>query len=180
VALSSAAVASFASTVERLFSEMPARLEGSLSPASVVGDVLAEARAASHEAGFSPATPVAERALARLLLGTLAGAEGSSAAAEQWVANRGQTSGDAVARYLGEVLGQYARHVTDREAGRLAERQIGASASAVLSTDLAATAQALASVVYRANVANEQVDMRWHRLVSAAFEAGRALPGHAR
>ncbi|MBI4935941.1 MAG: hypothetical protein HY828_18825 [Actinobacteria bacterium] len=179
IELSSAAVASFASTVERLYDEMPARLAESTSATAAVGSALSEARAASHEVGFSAALPVAERALARLVLSTLGGAENPIAATEQWLANRGATSSEAVARYLGEVLGQYARHVVDREAGRLAERSIGAATSAALSTELAAGARQLASAAYSPAAVGEQLSARWSQLVSAAFEAGAALPRRA-
>jgi len=180
-AIASDAVASFAATAERLFNEMPERLEGAASAAAAVGDILSDARAASQNVGFSPAAFVAERALARLILGNLAGATAASDATENWLANRGSTPGEAVARYLGEVLGQYARHVSDREAGRLAEREIGATASASLSNELAIRAQSLALEAYRpAATTDQSVAGRWGLLVSAAFEAGRVLPGRPR
>jgi hypothetical protein len=176
-ALASAAVASFAGAVERLFGEMPQRLRTAESPTVAVSVALAEARAASHEAGFSPATPVAERALARLLLGTLAGAEAPSVAADTWIANRGPDTHVAVGRYLGEVLRQYAQHVTEREAGRLAERGVGASATATLARDLATSAESISALVATTGGPEESGDVRWQRWVAAAFESGRAIPG---
>lgn len=179
-ALAAPAIASFASTVEGLFGGLVERLESAASPTIVVGQVLADARAASHEAGFSPAAPVAERALARLLLSGLGGASTPAGAAEQWVANRGGSANEAVARYLGEVLAQFTRHVVDREAGRLAERNVGAAASASLSVELAGRARALALVADGIGDPADRVATRWSQLVSAAFEAGGALPGRAR
>lgn len=179
-ALASPAIASFATTVEGLHAGLVDRLQAAQSATAVVGQVLAEARTASHAAGFSPAAPVAERALARWLLAGLGGADAPAAAAEQWTANRGASSGEAVTRYLGEVLAQYARHVVDREAGHLAERNVGAAAAATLSSELAATAGTLAVAVGRVGDADERAATRWSRLVTAAFEAGGALPERTR
>lgn len=177
-ALQQPAIASFASTVESLFGEFADRLRSADSTNAAVRQVVAEARAASHEVGFSAATPVAERALARLLLTGLAGASTPTEAAERWVANRGATANEAVTRYLGEVLAQFARHVVDREAGRLAERNVGAEASSAITSELATSALRLASsAATRPADAGDRVAQRWGQLVSAAFEAGSALPG---
>jgi hypothetical protein len=179
-ALAAPAVASFATTVESLHAGLAERLESVQSATALVRLVLAEARTASHEAGFSPAAPVAERALARWLLGSLGGADAPAAAAEQWAANRGATTGEAVTRYLGEVLAQFARHVVDREAGHLAERDVGAAASATLSAELATAANTLAVVAGRVGDTDERAATRWNRMIAAAFEAGGALPGRPR
>jgi hypothetical protein len=180
VALSGPAIASFASTVESLFGEFAERLAGADSPTVVVGEVVAEARAASHDAGFSPATSIAERALARQLLSGLGDARTGAEAAEQWTLRRGATANDAVATYLGEVLAQFAKHVIDREAGRLAERNVGAAASASVSAEIAGSARQVAAVAVRSSDSNDSAATRWRHLVSAAFEAGGALPGRSR
>jgi len=174
-ALSSAAVASFATTVEALHADMPRRLVESQSTAAAVSDALAEARLSSHEAGFSAAVSLAERALGRYLLTGVVGSDSPEAAAAQWLAHRGQTPQQSVASFLGEVLAQYARHVTDREAGRLAESRIGAGASARLADDVARQSAALVeSITFRADVG--RASEAWPQLVAAAFETGRVLP----
>lgn len=178
-ALASPAVATFALAAERSFDEMPSRLAETRSVADAVRECISEARAASRDAGFSPATPVAERAFARLLLATVGGADSPTRAAEQWLENRGASAAEAVSRYFGEVLGQFAAHVADREAGRLAERGIGARASSGRSAELAGSAREIASLV-SSRVSSTDTTARWDRLVSAAFEAGGALPGRRR
>ena len=79
-------------------------------------------------------------------------------------------------RYFGEVLGQFAAHVVDREAGRLAERNIGARSSSILSAELAGNAREIASLI-STRASSTDAAASWTRLIAAAFEAGGALPG---
>ena len=85
-----------------------------------------------------------------------------------------------LSKYVGEVLGQYARFVTDREAGRLIAERVGAEASSRLSNDLAVRATSIgataASYVLRDT---KDVSTAWTRIVARAFEVGRTLPRDA-
>lgn len=177
-ALASPAIAVFAETVERLHRELPARLAEADRVDVTLGTVITEARHASLDVGFSPANAIAERALARLLLSTLEGISNDpGGAGEQWKSARGSAPGDLVAKYAGEVLGQYARHVTDREAGRLASQGVGADASAQLVEGLAERATALGVAVATDTLrGTTDVSGQWADVVARAFEAGRTLP----
>lgn len=175
--LGAPAVASFAEALARLHAELPERLAQSDRADAALGIVIAEARHASMEAGFSAASALAERAFARLLLSTAQGAvDDPAAVSARWEAARGSVS-ELVAEYAGEVLGQYARHVTDREAGRLVGERVGADASAHLSDDLADRASSIGTSV-AADVLSGRADVfaAWATVVDRAFEVGRALP----
>jgi hypothetical protein len=181
-ALAAPAVAAFADSLLRLWDELPRRVETATSPADFVVATVAEARGASSEAGYSPALPIAERAFTRLLIATASGAErtdpsASAQMASRWREQRGDEPRDLLTKYLGEVLGQYARHVTDREAGRRVIRERGATASSSIAEALAqqavdiGTASATSPFVTAAPVRDV-----WARLVARAFTQGRALP----
>lgn len=177
-AIASPAIAIFAERVGRLHAELPDRLAEADRVDTALGNVIAEARQASMRAGSSPAHAIAERAFARLLVGTLGGvADDAGGAAESWKDGRGSSPMELVAKYFGEVLGQYARHVTDREAGRLVGQGYGAEASAQFTEGLAEQATAVGTTVAR-DVLYEAVDFssEWPALVGRAFEVGRALP----
>ena len=178
--LSAPAIASFAEIVVRLHGELPDRLAQGERADAVLGEVIAEARHASTQTGFSAANALAERAFARLLLTTVQGAaDVPSTASQRWEASRGSPA-DLVSKYVGEVLGQYARFVTDREAGRLIAERVGAEASSRLSNALAVRATSIgataASYVLRDT---KDVSTAWTRIVARAFEVGRTLPRDA-
>jgi hypothetical protein len=175
--LASPAVAAFAAALTRLYVELPERLARSERADSVLAAAVAEARHASMEVGFSGASALAERAFARLLLGTTQGATDDPAAVgTRWEAARG-SAGDLVARYVGEIFGQYARHVTDREAGRLVGENIGAAASSRLSDDLAERAASIGrSVAAEVLQGGTDVAASWSQVVNRAFDVGRSLP----
>lgn len=176
--IASPAVATFAEAIARLHAEMPERLAQTGQADVAIGAVIAEARHASMQAGFSAASAIAERAFARLLLTTVQGvADDPGNAGERWRAGRGSAPAELVAKYVGEVLGQYARHVTDREAGRLVGQRLGAEASAQISESLAERAAAIGTAAATdALRAPGDISAGWAQLVNRAFEAGRALP----
>jgi hypothetical protein len=139
--------------------------------------VIAEVRHASMQAGFSAASAIAERAFARLLLGTVQGvADDPVAAGTRWEAARGSET-ELVAKYAGELLGQYARHVTDREAGRLVGERLGTAASAQLSENLAERAASIGTTA-ASDLLRQTGDIptAWAGVVARAFEIGRKLP----
>ncbi len=185
-ALASSAVASYAESLIALHGELDQRLATSERSDLVIADVLAEARAASREAGFSPATALAERAFAGLILTVVEGATGhgqqaSEEAAQHWRAARGETPNDLVSRFAGEVLGQYVRHVVDRETGTLAETDTGVGSSFETSQALASLAAEIGRTEAERELSSgETVYEAWKRAVSSAFEKGRAIPriGH--
>lgn len=175
--LATPAVASFAQALTRLHAELPERLAQTDRADAVLATVVAEARHSSMETGFSAASALAERAFARLLLATVQGAtDDPGAASARWESARG-SAGELVAKYVGEVLGQYARHVTDREAGRLVGENLGAAVSSRLSEDLAERAASIGrSVAADVLQGGSDVSVAWSQVVDRAFEVGRSLP----
>lgn len=175
--LAAPAVVSFPQALARLHSELPERLAQTDRADATLGAVIAEARHASMDAGFSAASALAERAFARLLLGTVEGATDDPAAVStRWKAGRG-TATELVAKYVGEVLGQYARHVTDREAGRLVRENLSAAVSARLSDDLAERASSIGrSVAVDVLRGVGDLSATWSDVIDRAFEVGRSLP----
>ena len=172
--LSTPAVLTFAEAVIRLHGELPDRLAHGGRADVVLGEVIAEARHISTQTGFSAANALAERALARLLLSTVQGAaDAPSGAIRRWEAARGSPT-DLVSKYVGEVLGQYARLVTDRGAGRLTGKRGGAEASARLSNALAERATSIGTTA-ASEVLREVKDVStaWPKIVQRAFEVGR-------
>lgn len=181
-ALAAPGVASYAEALIALHQSLPERVAASERADIAIGALVAEARHASLEVGFSAASSLADRAFARLLLSTvgdLSDAQASTpeALGARWRAARGPEPSDLVARFLGELLGQYARHVTDREAGRLVSQDRGAEASARLTEVLAGRATDIGTSVGHASFATGgPIDAGWADLVSRAFETGRELP----
>jgi hypothetical protein len=180
-ALAAAPIASYAESLVSLHREFAERLEGSGRPDLALSAVIADARSASHEAGFSPAAAIADRAFGRVLLEALQGVTdvGPNAVktvADRWRASRSDDPNDLVVRFAGEVLGQYARHVVDREAGRLALEQ-GARASASTSEVLAQLATQIGrSSAAEALQSTQSVRGAWTKAVDDAFTKGRTLP----
>jgi hypothetical protein len=181
-ALAATAIASYANSALLLYEAVPLRVEGRERPADEVSTLVADARGTSFTAGFSPAQAVAERAFARVILATIDGIPddglgAGDAAASSWVENRGREPGDLLVRYVGELFDQFARHVTDREAGRLAHRERGAAATARLTEALAQRAAAIgrssAASTYSTEIA---IDAVWEAIVAKAFTEGRGLP----
>jgi hypothetical protein len=183
-ALSQAAVQSYAMSVASLHSELSGRLASAERPEVVVSEVLAEARRSSHEAGFSPAAPIADRAFARLILSTLGGieerADGRSTPAERWEAARGSDASVLLSRFVGEVLGQFARHAADREAGRELGTSRSATSSSALSDALALQAAAVGQTTSIESAERALSLDGWSSLIRRAFEAGRTLPRSSR
>ncbi len=178
-ALSGAAIQSYASSMAVLHGEMGDRLARGERPELVVGEVVAEARRASGDAGFSPAAPIADRAFTRLILSTLGGvtdlAGSELGPAERWEAARGSEPSALVSRFVGEVLGQFARHVADREAGRDGPARRGASSTAAMADQLASGAASVGEAAARTAADGTSLD-GWSSLIAQAFETGRRLP----
>jgi hypothetical protein len=175
--LAAPAIARFAEAIVRLHAELPDRLAQTERADVALGALIAEARDASMQAGFSAASALAERAFARLLISTVQGvAHAPEAAGARWEAARGSAS-ELVGRYIGELFAQYARHVTDREAGRLAVQSFGAEASARLSDRVAEQATSIA-VGVATDVLQGRADISsvWADVISRIFELGRRLP----
>lgn len=180
LALAAPAIASYAMTVNELYEGFPGRLEAVQRLDEGVVNIIADARASSANAGFSPALPVAERALARLIIEALDGiaspAASTGALADRWREARGDSANALVAKFAGQVVSQYARHVIDREAGRLAVALPQVRSSA-LSSSLAAAAAELTESAANQHLANRTLTVSgWSTLLHRAFATGRALP----
>jgi hypothetical protein len=185
-ALAAPAVAAFAVALTTAYEELPQRLRSGERPEQALLQLAAEARAASDLEAGTPALALAERAFTALLTRTTAGETSlsqtaSEAAAERFAAARGQP-GELVAAYVGELLGQYARHVTAREAGRLTEGPdgLGVGATRRLTRQLAAVAREVAADLPAPPTDAAAVRERWPVLVRTAFARGRRLPGERR
>jgi hypothetical protein len=183
-ALADPAIAASVQTLTDAFGDLDARIEAAGRVDSAIGDVVRDARSALAEQGFTPAAAVVERALRVVLVETVQGDAGSLAdvsatqAADAWRANRGSEPGQLVQRMLGEVLGQYARHVVTRDAHRL----VGGDAAPTvgdarrLSRDVADRVSAVADRVDVAGVAPSRLAAAWPGLVAAAFSEGKRPP----
>lgn len=179
--LASPSVAAYAIALLEAHATLPDRLRSSERPELALQAVVAEARQASEALPGSAAGAMAERALLGLLTRVAAG-ETSLArsapeqAAERFAAARG-TPAELVSGYVGELLGQYARHVTAREAGRLTEgaEALGARESRRLTRALAAAAERVGRQV-DAPADRDAVRAGWQPIISEAFARGRRLP----
>jgi hypothetical protein len=171
------AIAVFAEAVARLHSDLPRLLLQTERADTAIGELVAEARNSSMHAGFSAANALAERGFARLVLETAQGiGDEPRSIAARWEASRGSAI-ELVGKYAGEVLGQFARHAVDREAGRLVSERIGVEASARLSEALALRASSIA-IGAAAQVLRSDSDIgaSWPDVVSRIFASGRELP----
>lgn len=175
------AVAAYAAVLLDLHRSLPDRLRAADRPELALQAAIAEARTASEAQPASAAGAMAERAFLGLLTRVTAGetsvAQSAPAqAAERFAAARG-TPAELVASYVGELLGQYARHVTAREAGRLTEGDGGLTVGATrrLTRSLAAAADRVGRGV-QAPSDRDGVRSGWAPLVAEAFARGRRLP----
>jgi len=178
-ALAGPAIASYATSVVDLYANLPARIEGAERPDLTIVGIVAEAKEQSTTAGFSPAIAVAERALLRLILATGNGLTQPSASAfgDRWREARGPTPNALVARFTGELFSEYAQHVVDREAGRLAARQQSVSETAAA---LAGAVHEIAQSVARRRLGTRPITPgAWSSMLHEAFIEGRALPAPA-
>ena len=179
-ALTSRAVAFLAIAAVNAPEHLSAQIEASERPDRELLSYVSEARQAAAELEPTPAASIAERALAAVLIRS---ASGETSIAEQSgtdaAASLQATLGDpgrALTSYLGEVLSQYAKHVSAREIGFLTEgpRSIGVTAARRLTENLAAAA---AEIATRAEVPAGDPGESWKALLHQAFESGRQLPG---
>jgi hypothetical protein len=183
-ALAHPAIGASVQTLTDAFSELDARIETSGRADTAIADVIREARNALAHQGFTPAAAVVERALRIVLVHTLQGDAGSiadldaSQAADAWRANRGTEPSHMVQRLLGEVLGQYARHVVTRDAHRLVGGDVVPTVGDArrLARDIAERVTAVAERVDVAGVAPAGMATAWPSLVAAAFAEGKRPP----
>lgn len=180
-ALSGRAVAFFAAAVMSAPEQLSARIEAAENPDRELLAYVSEARGAAAELEPTAAAPIAERALAALLVRSASGegaslAERSGADAASSIQNALGDPGRALTSYLGEVLSQYAKHVSAREIGFLTEGPsgIGVSEARELTERLASAA---ASIARGAEVPAGDPEESWRGLLHQAFERGRRLPG---
>ena len=181
-ALASDAVAAYAVLILDLYTSLPDQLRSGEHPEDVLRAVASAAKTERQVETGGAAEAMAERAFVRLLMRTSGGGDSlsqltSSAAAQQFVAQRG-TPNRFVSEYLAELLGQYARHATAREAGRITEAVPGAKISDTrrITREVAKAAADVGSQVELASVTGPAVRSNWASLVAEAFAKGRQLP----
>jgi hypothetical protein len=189
-ALSDQAVASFAVQIVQSFETLPGRLRAADRPELAILDAAAEARRASHETGStSAALPLAERALVTALMRATGGDASLTQLSPQEAATRFEQQrgdpGQLLGSFVGELLSQYARHVTAREMGAMSEERNSGGAqipglsiaeSKRLARSLASEAGSVGRRAHEVPQTAEAVRTRWATLVSDAFARGRALP----
>lgn len=151
-------------------------------PEGAIEQVVASTRERALREDAAPTLAIAERALARTLIGTAR--EGVAAlsvseparAAETWEQNRGSPA-HLVGRFLGEVLHQFTCHVIARDAGQIVGRghYDGARAVRLLERSLAHEAQQVGASI---EVSGSAADLpgRWPSLVDEAFRRAAAPP----
>lgn len=181
-ALGASAVAVYAVALLDAHASFSDRLRAADRPEQALQAVLGEARAASEAEPGSAAGAMAERAFMGLLTRVTAGdasltQAAPQEAAEHFAAARG-TPSELVSGYVGELLGQYARYVTAREAGRLTEGEAGLTVGATrkLTRSLAAAAEQVGREVVVPASDGDAVRAGWQPLISDAFARGRRLP----
>lgn len=181
-AIASPAIATFATAFVEAGDVLPDQLAHVDRPERALRAYVAATRAASAELGGTPARPLAERALTALLI---RGAAGKESLATKSAKNAAQqlrmflsARDAAVASYLGELLGHYARHVAAREIGRLTEGPEPVSVATARETvrRLALEAERVGLSTRTAAEGASEVREAWPSLVHAAFRRGRELP----
>ncbi len=184
--LSAPAVAAYAVAVLEAHAGLAERLQSAERPELALQSAVADARAAGEALPGTAAGALAERALLSLLTRVASGETSLSQAtpeqaAQRFAAARG-TPSELVAGYVGELLSQYARHVTAREAGRLTEGDsgLGVAGTRRLTQSLAAAAERVGREVRPAATDADAIRDGWRPLISDAFARGRQLPGTAR
>jgi len=181
-ALAARGVASFAVAIAQAWEDLPNRIRQAERPEQALATLAIEARAVSDLEEPTPALALAERAFTALLSRTAAGktslaAQDSEAAASEFISARGEP-GQLVNSYVGELLGQYTKHIASREAGRLTEggEGIRVGESRRLIRALAADAEGLSQNLPQVGADPSEVGARWRELIRDAFTRGRALP----
>jgi hypothetical protein len=181
-AIASPAVAAFAEALVEAANVLPDQLAGAERPERVLQAYVAATRVASIEVEATAALPLAERAFTALLIRSAAGKESLSERSAEQAAEHLRASlsehGTVVASYLGEVLGQYARHVTAREIGRLTEgpKPVSVASARKTTRRLAQAAEEVGSRVRPDAADAVAVRRAWSSLVHDAFQRGRELP----
>lgn len=179
--LAAPAVAAYAVALVDAHETLPERLAASDRPERALQAAVTEARAASREEPASAAAAIADRAFLAVLTRVAGAGESltqatAQEAAERFASGRG-TRQAFLADYVGELLGQYARHVTAREAGRLTEHEeTGAAATRRLARALAAGAALLGREGVPPVADADALRAGWQPLIRDAFARGRRLP----
>jgi hypothetical protein len=176
-ALAQPAVAELAVAAQGAREALAERIQAGVAPDQAVGEYVAQARALAEQAGASSALAIGERALRAWLVRTGADALAGPGAAEA-AGLAGVAPANPVAGYLGELLGQYARHVTSREIGRLTEAssELSVREARQLTRRLAVMATEIGRQTDAASGDAGAVREQWSRLVADAFGRGRRLP----
>lgn len=178
---SNRAIASYADTLRELFDGLPARATNAIHSQALVHELLEVAQARSRAEGQSGAGALAFRAFSVVLVRALGDSLLSVSStprelANSWILHRGSSKAEIVADYLGELLGQFARHVTDREAGRLISMGVRSGDAERLADALAIEARTI-GVEVGLSTDNQSTTQSWAQLVDQAFEVGQTLPG---
>jgi hypothetical protein len=175
-------VAAYAIAVLDAYQTLPERLRSEARPEHALQHLVSDARAASEVETASAASTMAERAFLGLLTRVTAGdaslsQAGADSAAEHFTVARG-TPSELVAGYVGELLSQYARHVTAREAGRLTEGEHGLTVAATrrLTRTLAGRAEQVGRESRPASADRAALRAGWASLIRDAFARGRRFP----
>ena len=189
-ALADQSVASFAVQAILSFDSLPGRLREVDRPETAILGVAADARRASAETGStSAALPLAERALVGALMRAVSGdlslaQLSTQEAAARFERQRGEP-GELLGSFVGELLSQYARHVTAREMGAMSASRtskgaeipgLSLSQSKQLVRSLAAEAESVGRRIGDVPPSVDAVRGRWAALIGEAFARGRVLP----
>lgn len=189
-ALADPSIASFAVQVVQSFESLPDRLRAVERPETAILEAAADARRASADTdGTSAALPLAERALVAALMRATSGDVSLTQLSPQEAATRFEERrgepGQLLGAFVGELLSQYARHVTAREMGAMSETRtsrgvdvpgMSIAESKRLARSLAAEADTIGRRIGEAPQTAAAVRARWAALVGDAFARGRALP----
>jgi hypothetical protein len=179
---SNQAIAPFVHGLVHAYDTLEDELGRAVRPEVPVLSIVREARSQAIAAGAPASVAIAERALARTLLGALRQdvpiAESTSQGAlETWRANRGRTVAALAQRYLAEVARQFAMHAVSREAATTFPRSQNVGAVRELSRTIGDAAATFATDVrFDEGELRQSPHQAWSAAVRSVFSAGRELP----
>lgn len=180
-----AAVVPFVAAALDAHAGLTEQLRGN-DPAAAVADLVRRARnEAIHASGGSLAVALAERALTRLLVETLAGDRGLAQttrdeAMNLWTQRRGDAA--TLGRQLvSEVIRQLALHIASRDVPQFvsSEGRTAGSARELVRKVADGAAAAAFEATRDSAIRRGSVNEDWAAAVATAFRSGRQLPGAA-
>lgn len=164
------------------YSEFGETLARSERPEEAISRLVRGARNEAVAAGASAVLAIAERALQQTLIVSVRSSQplartSPEDAAETWSEKRGSSAAQLTARYLSEVVRQFALYATSREAAAVFSQAEDATRSRRVTRELGRSVAALAADVEISDAAlREAPATAWRDAVQSVFNRGREWP----